>query len=155
MALPCTRLALSIIISAGMLVAVPTSGRAQSESDPATRCATWIAKKGYSRDYVEQRTGARPPPRSNWRDNIRPEELQPGDVVVLTLWPGHVAVIEEITRDQSGKPERMRVSSFNYGRGQRWIDRDCEVSAKFGVETSHWVSLGETVCYWRPVSTRK
>ena len=155
MTLTCTRLALPILVSAGMLVPVPTPVRAQGESDPATRCASWIAKKGYSRDYVEQRTGSRPPSRSNWRDNIRPEELQVGDVVVLTLWPGHVAVIDEITRDKSGKPERMRVSSFNYGRGQGWIDRDCEVSAKFGVEVSHWVSLAETVGYWRPGSARK
>ena len=62
MTLACTRLALPIIVSAGMLAGVPTPGRAQGESDPAAKCATWIAKKGYSRDYVEQRTGARPLP---------------------------------------------------------------------------------------------
>ena len=155
MALTCRRVALPILVSAAMLVAVSTPVRAQTESNPATKCASWIAKKGYSRDYVEQRTGSRPPPRSNWRDNIRPDELQVGDVVVLTLWPGHVAVVEEITRGTSGKPERMRVASFNYGRGERFIDRDCEVSAKFGVETSHWVALAETEGYWRPRSARK
>ena len=155
MTLICPRLALPIIVSAGILVPIPTPVLAQGESGPASKCISWIEKKGYSRDYVEQRTGSRPPPRSNWRNNIRPDELQVGDVVVLTLWPGHVAVIEEITRDKSGSPERMRVSSFNYGRGQRWIDRDCEVSANFGVETSHWVSLAETIGYWRPGSARK
>ena len=43
-----------------------------------------------------------------------------------------------------GKPERIRVSSFNYGRGQGWIDRSCEVTKMFGIEMSHWISLAET-----------
>ena len=61
MTLTRARLALPILVSAGMLLPVPTPVRAQAESDPTTRCASWIAKKGYSRDYVEQRTGSRPP----------------------------------------------------------------------------------------------
>lgn len=146
--------AISMLVVAGMLVVVSSPVRAQNDSDRSSRCASWIAKKGYSRDYVEQRTGSRPPPRNKWRDNIRPEELQVGDVVVVTIWPGHVALIEEITRDKEGKPERMRVTSFNYGRDHGWIDRDCEVTVKFGIEMSHWVSLAETVGYWRPKSAR-
>lgn len=42
---------------------------------------------------------------------------------------------------QGVKPERMRVSSFNYGRGKVWIDRSCEVTVKVGIEMSHSVSL--------------
>jgi hypothetical protein len=76
-------------------------------------------------------------------------------VVVVTLWPGHVALIEEIARDPGGKPERMRVSSFNYGRGQGWIDRSCEVTKMFGIEMSHWISLAETAGYWRPEAAAK
>lgn len=98
----------------------------------------------------EQRTGARPPSRNRWKDNIRVEDLQPGDVVVVTLWPGHVALVEEIHRDSEGKPRKLRVSSFNYGRGQGWLDQACEVTAKFGIEVAHTVLLAETTGYWRP-----
>ena len=66
-----------------------------------------------------------------------------------------IPLIEEISRDPRGKPERMRVSSFNYGRGEGWIDRSCEVTKKFGIEMSHWISLGETVGYWRPKAIGK
>lgn len=145
----------AVCMAALVLTYLPLSARAQSDADFGTRCASWIAKKGYSRDYVEQRTGSRPPSRNSWKDNIRPEELQVGDVVVVTLWPGHVALIEEISRNPEGKPERMRVSSFNYGRGEGWIDRSCEVTKKFGIEMSHWISLAETVGYWRPKSIGK
>jgi hypothetical protein len=141
-ALPC--------LAAVALLALATPSSAQSDRDRATQCAPWIAKKGYSRDYVERRTGHRPPPRTRWKDNIRPDQLQVGDVVVVTTWPGHVAVIDEVTRDKDGKPERMRVTSFNYGAGQGWVDRNCEVSRKFGIETTHWVLLTETTGYWRP-----
>lgn len=140
----------------GLIVAAVVLGNsgsavlAQTESERAARCADWIAKKGYSRDYIEQRLGTRPPSRNRWHDNIRPDELQIGDVVAVTLWPGHVALVEEIVRDHEGKPQRMRVSSFNYGHGQGWIDRSCDVTVKFGVETSHWISLADAVGYWRP-----
>lgn len=130
------------------------AAHAQNDFRFDQRCADWIAKHGYSRDYIEQKIGQRPPPRSRWRDNIKPDELQAGDVVVLNLWPGHVALIEEIERDAGGKPLRLTVASFNYGRGQRWIDEDCEVSGKFGVVTRQVVTMGETSGYWRPAVKR-
>ena len=154
-ALSSKRFATSFLIVTGVHATASLPARAQNDGDRATRCAAWIAKKGYSRDYVEQRTGSRPPPRNRWQDNIEQNDLQPGDVVIVTLWPGHVALIEEIERDKQGKPERMRVSSFNYGRGQGWLDRGCEVTVKFGIEMSHWISLAQTVGYWRPTLSRK
>ena len=144
------RFALRLGVAAALLASLAFSAAAQGDGDRATRCASWIAKKGYSRDYVEQRTGFRPPPRNRWQDNIRLEELQVGDVVGVTLWPGHVALVEEIARHQDAKPTRLRVSSFNYGHGQGWIDRSCEVTVKFGMETASWVSIAETTGYWRP-----
>jgi len=150
------RTLLAIWVAAGLVVAAtPSATSAQTDSDRAARCASWIAKKGYSRDYIEQRTGFRPPPRETWQDNIRRDELQVGDVVVVTLWPGHVELIEELARDKDGKPERLRVSSFNYGPGQAWIDRGCNATMKFGVETTHWIALRETVGYWRPEAPGK
>jgi hypothetical protein len=150
-----TSLTVASCLAGVVLISLPLSTLAQSDADFGTRCAPWIAKKGYSRDYVEQRTGSRPPSRTSWKDNIRPDELQVGDVVVITLWPGHVALIEEISRNPEGTPERMRVTSFNYGRGQGWIDRSCEVTKKFGIEMSHWILFTDTVGYWRPPATGK
>ena len=148
-------LALFTALVGGLLAVLPLRLAAQEEADFATRCASWVAKKGYSRDYIYQRIGSLPPARAKWVSNIRPEELQVGDVVMLTLWPGHVGLVDEIARDANGGIERLKVSSFNYGRGQGWLDRSCDVTVKFGIEVNMWVLLSETTGYWRPRSSRK
>jgi hypothetical protein len=65
---------------------LPSFAWAQASSGFVNRCAEWIAKKGYSVDYIEQRTGQRP--RGNmaadWRANLEPANLKPGDVVFLS-----------------------------------------------------------------------
>ena len=148
-------LALFTALVGGLLAVLPLRLAAQEDADFATRCASWVAKKGYSRDYIYQRIGTLPPARTKWVSNIRPEELQVGDVVMLTLWPGHVGLVDEIARDANGGIERLKVSSFNYGRGQGWLDRSCDVTVKFGIEINTWVLLSETTGYWRPRSSRK
>ena len=145
----------AMALTGALLAAWPLRGSAQEEDDFANRCASWVAKKGYSRDYVYQRIGTLPPTRKRWVSNIRPEELQPGDVVMVTLWPGHVGVVDEVTRDAAGAPERIKLSSFNYGRGQGWIDRGCNVTVKFGIEVTFWVLPAETTGYWRPELAKK
>ena len=140
---------LSALVAA-LVAFAPCEARAQGAGDFTSRCASWIAKKGYSRDYIAQRTGTYPPLRTRWHDNIRAEELRPGDVVVETIWPGHVAIVESVERDAAGKPVRLEVTSFNHGDGRGWIDRDCEVTKTFGVATNHWITMAETDGYWRP-----
>jgi hypothetical protein len=127
---------------------------AQSDDDFKTRCAAWLAKRGYSRDYIEERTGVRPPPRGRWHDNIRLSELRPGDVVVLKVWPGHLAFVEEIERDGAGNVAKLKVSDFNYGPGQPWLDRSCEVTSQFGKVSTRWVAVEETSGYWRAPGSR-
>ena len=146
------RLAHVLAIGASTLFSV--AAHAQSDVRFDERCADWVAKAGYSRDYIEQKVGQRPPPRARWRSNIKPEELRDGDVVVLNHWPGHVALIESIERGADGKPLRLTVGSFNYGFGTKWIDKDCEVSGRFGVETHQVVAMSDTSGYWRPAAKR-
>ncbi|MGH8619286.1 MAG: hypothetical protein ACREUW_16470 [Burkholderiales bacterium] len=144
-----------LLLTGGLFFGLPLHALAQDEADFSARCASWVAKKGYSRDYVYQRVRSLPPPRARWVDNIRPEELQTGDVVMTTLWPGHLGVVDEIGRDAAGAIERIRVSSFNYSGGQGWIDRGCNVTLKFGMEVSTWITPAEASGYWRPKSQRK
>ena len=144
------RSAAALGVAAALLLALDAPANAQSDNDRATRCASWIAKKGYSRDYIEQRTGRRPPARNRWRSNIQAEDLQVGDVVGITLWPGHVALIEEIERDEKSMPIRVKVSSFNYSDGKGWLDKDCDVTVSFGIQSSHWVLMKDTIGSWRP-----
>lgn len=146
------RLARTMAICAGSILC--SLAHAQSDVRFDQRCRDWVAKHGYSRDYIEQKIGQRPPPRARWRDNIKAEELQVGDVVGLNTWPGHVALIEEIGRDADNKPLRLTVSSFNYGRGMPWIDKDCEVSGRFGVAMRQVVTMADTNGYWRPAGKR-
>ena len=146
---------LSVLLAGTLLLGRSPQVFAQKEADFSTRCASWIAKKGYSRDYIFKRTGSLPPARAKWIDNIRPDELQIGDVVMTKLWPGHLGLIDEIVRDAAGAIDRMRVSSFNYSAGQGWIDRSCNVTVKFGIEVNTWVAITETTGYWRPKLPRK
>ena len=67
------------------LTAMPTPALAQNEPF-AVRCKQWIEKKGYSLDYIEQRTGKRQPGQPpSWKGNVKPEAVQVGDVVISSV----------------------------------------------------------------------
>ena len=63
-------------------------------------CQNWIDKKGYSTDYIEQKTGTRQPGlASEWRGNVQVEDLQPGDVILIHLSVAgamHAALADEV-----------------------------------------------------------
>jgi hypothetical protein len=120
-------------------------------------CSQWTAKKGYAHDYVEQRIGFRPPARNDWSNNLHRDELDAGDVVVLTALPGHVALVDEVDRDGSGAIKRLKVSDFNYrGKGsEAWQDKGCEVTTNFGKEQTRWIALKEVSGQWRAPRARR
>jgi hypothetical protein len=115
-------------------------------------CAAWIAKKGYSTDYIESRVGrAQPGMAASWRGNVPREAVQPGDVVLIPLSaPGaqHAAYVEEVRRAADGSVERMRVSEWNWGR---MSEPRCLVTENFGrLAPQRWIDPAAVAHVWRP-----
>lgn len=120
-------------------------------------CAQWIAKKGYAHDYAEQRTGFRPPAADKWSNNIHRDDLDVDDAVMLKNAPGHVALIDEVERDGTGKIKALKVSDFNYRAksSEPWQDERCKVSANFGKASKRTVSIDEVAGQWRAPKARR
>src|ERR1700752_4828424 len=69
------------LVAAAALLVSPVAARAQSASFLAD-CKRYIDQKGYSTDYIEEKTGKRQPGlAAAWRGNVAVREVQPGDVV--------------------------------------------------------------------------
>jgi len=115
-------------------------------------CQKWIDQKGYSTDYIEQRIGKRQPGlASGWRGNISVQDVQPGDVVLVTLSvPGakHAAFVEEVRKNAPGAPAAVRVSEWNWGR---MTDQRCLITENFGrLAPPRWIDVGGVALVWRP-----
>ena len=81
-------------------------------------CQKWIDKKGYSTDYIEQKTGKRQSGlASSWRGNVRVQGIQPGDVVLVRLRvPG--ACTQLLSKRSAGTPPaRSARYAFPNGTG--------------------------------------
>ena len=134
-------------------IGVTTVTVAHAQSDRFQRdCANWIEQKGYSTDYVEQRTGKRQPGLANgWRGNREVQDIEPGDVVLVTLRAAnakHAAVAEEIARDRSNRVVRVRVSEWNWGKT---TDTRCLVTENFGkLARPRWIPAEEIAAVWHP-----
>src|SRR5437870_6482026 len=80
-------------------------------------CQHWIDKKGYSTDYIEQKTGKRQPGlASEWRGNVSVQDVQPGEVVLIRLRAPeamHAALVDEIRRNADGTISGIRISEWN------------------------------------------
>jgi len=116
-------------------------------------CAKWIAQRGYSRDYIELKTGQiQPGWPQNWRGNVEKEQVQPGDVVMYFVpkkeRATRVAYVEvvraEATAGQSG---RVQVSETNWGK---YTDEPCMVTDHFGRVTTSNISMESVLRVWRP-----
>lgn len=130
---------------------LPTLAWAQANSGFVNRCAEWIAKKGYSVDYIEQRTGQRP--RGNmaadWRANLEPADVKPGDVVFLSSGnTGQRAeVVDEVLRDATGAIAEVKTSSMNHGK---MLEPSCQITENFGKVTQRVVKFTAVMRAWRP-----
>ena len=139
------------LVAAAILLVSPAAARAQSASFLAD-CKRYIDQKGYSTDYIEEKTGKRQPGlAAAWRGNVAVREVQPGDVVLIRLRvPGamHAALAEEIARKSDGTVERIRVSEWNWGRT---TDARCLVTENFGrLAPERWVDPDAVAYVWRP-----
>lgn len=131
------------------------SALAQSGSSGfVNRCAEWVAKKGYSVDCIEQRTGQRP--RGNmaadWRANLEPKDIKPGDVVFIgsgdSQGQGQRAeVVEEVLRGADGAITQVKTSSMNIGK---MVEPSCQITENFGKVTTRTVKFEAVLRAWRP-----
>lgn len=117
-------------------------------------CAQWVAMKGYSVDYVEQRTGQRPSGNmaQNWRTNLDPKDAGPNDVVFLsTNTPDgkgqRVEVVDEVIRAGDGSIKAFRTSSMNIGK---MVEPYCHVTENFGKVRRRTVAFDRVLGAWRP-----
>ena len=118
----------------------------------AEKCKSWIDKNGYSSDYIESKTGKRQPGLApQWKSNVDPADVQVGDVL-FTQVPNsttaqRVAMVDEVeTKD--GKAIAVIYSEWN--QGDRFTDRDCLVTDKFGLPTSGRLPVAAILRVWRP-----
>jgi hypothetical protein len=134
-------------------LAVLWAGSAHAQSAAFLRdCQSWIEKKGYSTDYVEQKTGRRQRGLAgSWRGNVPLQDVQPGDVVLIPLIaPGaaHAAIVEEVRKKADGSVSAIRVSESNWGR---MTSPRCLVTENFGrVVADRWIDAGAVAHVWRP-----
>jgi hypothetical protein len=136
-------MAIGVAIFAG-----PSTGALGAQTF-AEKCAQWIARKGYSVNYIEQRTGKRQPGFANgWVSNIDRDAVRPGDVAIFAQWRGHTGYVEKVERDASGKPLRILISDWN--RPAKWVDEECVITEAFGKLNTWWVNASEVTRYWRP-----
>ena len=135
------------------LHAVPSWAQAAREPF-AVRCKQWIDKKGYSLDYIEQKTGKRQegqPP--GWKGNVKPEAVQVGDVVIAQVSGDaaaqRVAYVEEVAAGSDGLAYAVFVTEWN--QGKQYLDKDCLVTNLFGQTGSKLrVPLNTVQRVWRP-----
>ncbi len=132
-----------------------TPGWAQAQREPfAVRCQQWIEKKGYSLDYIEQRTGKRQPGQPpSWKGNVQPEAVQVGDVVIAhvqgEMAGQRVAYVEEVAAGSDGLAHAVFVTEWN--QGKQYLDKDCLVTNLFGQTGSKLrVPLNTVLRVWRP-----
>ena len=129
-----------------------TAGHAQS-FDFQSDCAGWIAKKGYSSDYIKLKVGKRQ--RGNpdsWRGNVEPKEVQPGDVVMSYIREKgrnmRVAYVEEVVRNSDGTAGAVILSEWNEGK---YVDERCFATDHFGrLSPPRRIPLDGIVRVWRP-----
>jgi len=140
----------AVVAAVASLLWLGTS-EAQSASFIAD-CQRWIAQKGYSTDYIEQKTGKRQAGLAgSWRGNVPVGNVEPGDVVLIRLGaPGamHSALVEELRRNPGGAVSAVRVSEWNWGKT---TDRRCLVTENFGrLGPGRWVEVDTIAHVWRP-----
>jgi len=119
-------------------------------------CTEWVHKKGYSVDYIEQRTGERPLGNmaGDWRPNLDPKDAAPGDVLLVALASEgggqRAEVVDEVLRDADGTIRAFKTSSMNIGK---MVEPRCRITENFGKVTQRTVKFDRVKGAWR--SARK
>jgi len=117
-------------------------------------CTEWVEKKGYSVDYVEQRTGVRPNANMarDWVPNLDPKDVQRDDVVFLRIEAAdphaqRVEVVDEVLHADDGTIRAFKTSSMNIGK---MVEPKCHVTENFGKVRRRTVTFERVIGAWRP-----
>lgn len=117
-------------------------------------CAEWLDKKGYSVDYIEQRTGQKPSGTMarDWRPNLDPKDAGPDDVVFLRVESAdnqgqRAEVIDEVVKAADGSVRAFRTSSMNIGK---MVEPKCHITENFGKVRKRTVAFDRVIGAWRP-----
>lgn len=126
--------------------------------DPAQwreRCRSWIERKGYPVDYIEQKTGKRQVGMAvNWKGNVKPEDVRAGDVVIRSETTGDgrtiqvAGYVDEVEPATGGSGVFLGLSAM--GIGGKYVDEDCFVTNTFGQVIKLRVPLTRVLRVWRP-----
>jgi len=139
---------------AAALAACAVGGAAAAEGSKWMRdCSEWIEKKGYSVDYVEQRTGVRPNGNMarDWVYNLAPKDAGPNDVVFLRVESTdnkaqRVEVVDEVIRAADGSITAFKTSSMNIGK---MVEPACRITENFGKVRRRTVAFDQVIGAWR------
>jgi len=134
---------------------VLAAGPVRADNTKWTRdCAEWIDKKGYSVDYIEQRTGQRPAGTMarDWRPNLEAKDAVPDDVVFLRVDSAdgqgqRVEVVDEVVKAPDGTVRAFKTSSMNIGK---MVEPKCHVTENFGKVRKRTVAFDRVLGAWRP-----
>ena len=147
-----TRVGVQLLLAALALLAAPA--HAADRAKWLRDCAEWVDKKGYSVDYIEQRTGVRPNENMarDWVPNLDPKEAAPNDVVFLRVDTAdgqgqRVEVIDEVLKSADGSIRAFKTSSMNIGRT---VEPKCHVTENFGKVRKRSVAFDRVLGAWRP-----
>jgi hypothetical protein len=109
---------LRLLLPAAIALCAAAGARAAEPFDFTRDCAKWIAQHGYSLDYIQLKTGKRQRgyPK-NWRGNVEPKDVQPGDVVISHIRERgeseRLAFVEDVRRNADGTAGAVFVSEWN------------------------------------------
>ena len=143
---------LAVVAALVAAASATTAARAQ-EFDFQRDCAKWIEQHGYSSDYIKLKVGKRQPgPIEDWRGNVAPKDVQPGDVVLTRIRPKargmRASYVEEVRRNADGSAAAVVVSEWNEGK---FTDERCNVTDHFGMlSPPRPVAIDTVVRAWRP-----
>lgn len=141
-----------LLFAAGITPAQPVRDTAQWRE----RCKTWIERKGYPVDHIQQKTGRRQPGMAaSWKGNVPREQVQVGDVAIrsLSVEDGRtlqVAGYVEAVEPASGSSEIFLTLSAMALGGKTLVDGECFVTESFGQVSQHRVPLSAVLRVWRP-----
>ena len=138
------------VVAAALLAASAASAQGAGAKD----CSQWLAKKGYSVDYIQLKTGKRQRGMAEtWRGNVEPKDVQPGDVVMTPIRDKgrrlHTSYVEEVRRNADRNAVAVVVTDWN--RLGKYVDEACLVTDHFGRDSPpRTIGIESVVRVWRP-----
>jgi len=140
--------------AAAAALSLLATSAATAQGAGAKDCSEWVAKKGYSVDYIQLKTGKRQRGMADtWRGNVEPKDVQPGDVVMTPIRDKgrrvHTSYVEDVRRNADGSAVAVVVTDWN--RLGKYVDEACLVTDHFGRDSPpRTIGIESVVRVWRP-----